>query len=160
MSASQAAKTILLMGKCLPTAKENAVKVAISRFELNKYLNIYFKNVELVYAQDTNKVSKVGDIVLLEKLPEKITTMIQHRVKKVVFPLGDVTDPITGKKVVFDQYRDDMKESQKQFGEVESAFDYEKAPPRGWQEGKKDFTAKPVYKKYHVFEDDDQPYAK
>lgn len=47
----------------------------------------------------------MGDVVLLEQLPEKITTEIQHRIKEVVFPLGDITDPITGKKVVFDQYR-------------------------------------------------------
>lgn len=65
----------------------------------------YFKNIELIYAQDSKKVSKVGDIVLLEKLPEKITTLIQHTVKEVVYPLGDITDPVTGKKVVGEKYR-------------------------------------------------------
>lgn len=65
----------------------------------------YFKNIELIYAQDSKKVSKVGDIVLLEKLPEKITTLIQHKVKEVVYPLGDITDPVTGKKVVGEVYR-------------------------------------------------------
>lgn len=65
----------------------------------------YFKNIELIYAQDSKQVSKVGDIVLLEKLPEKITTLIQHTVKEVVYPLGDITDPVTGKKVVGDKYR-------------------------------------------------------
>lgn len=56
--------------------------------------------------------------------------------------------------------REDIAETNKKFGVTESAFDYDKAPPRGWQKEKKDFYYKPVYKKYHVFEDDDQPYAK
>lgn len=59
----------------------------------------------MIYAQDNNKLSKVGDVVLLENLPEKLTTVIQHRVKEVIYPLGDITDPITGKKVVGDVYR-------------------------------------------------------
>uniref|UniRef100_A0A1B6LVE5 28S ribosomal protein S17, mitochondrial n=1 Tax=Graphocephala atropunctata TaxID=36148 RepID=A0A1B6LVE5_9HEMI len=160
MSVKQVGKTILLLGKCVPTAKENAVKVAISRFKLNQYLNIYFTDIEMVYAQDNARLSKVGDVVLLEKLPEKITTLIEHRVKEVVHPLGDITDPITGKKVVKDVYREEIKEVSERYGKSESAFDYDKAPPRGWQEDKKDYSRKPVYRKYHVFEDDDQPYAK
>lgn len=63
-------------------------------------------------------------------------------------------------KIFWYLYRDDIKEIRSRFGEVDSAFDYDKAPPRGWQEDKKDFSRKPVYKKYHVFEDDDQPYAR
>lgn len=35
-----AKKSILVLGKCLPTTKENAVKVAITRYQRNPYLNI------------------------------------------------------------------------------------------------------------------------
>jgi small subunit ribosomal protein S17 len=38
-------------------------------------------------------------VVLIQELPEKLTTYITHKVLKVVYPLGDVTDPITNKKV-------------------------------------------------------------
>lgn len=39
--------------------------------------------------------------------------------------------------------RDEIKEQSKRFGHGEGdtgGFDYDKAPPRGWQEGKKDFS--------------------
>jgi small subunit ribosomal protein S17 len=48
---------------------------------------------------------KPGDIVLIKGLPEKLTPLINHEVLKVVYPFGDVTDPITQKKVVGDMYR-------------------------------------------------------
>jgi len=37
--------------------------------------------------------------VLIQELPEKLTTHITHQVLEVVYPLGDVTDPISNKKV-------------------------------------------------------------
>lgn len=37
--------------------------------------------------------------MLIQELSEKLTTHITHQVLKVVYPLGDVTDPITNKKV-------------------------------------------------------------
>lgn len=53
-----------------------------------------------MYAHDPEKLCKSGDIILIEELPHKLTTLITHKVNKVVYPLGDITDPITGKKVV------------------------------------------------------------
>lgn len=53
-----------------------------------------------MYAHDPDHLCKSGDIVLIEELPEKLTLLITHKVNKVVYPLGDITDPITGKKVV------------------------------------------------------------
>jgi small subunit ribosomal protein S17 len=44
-------------------------------------------------------------MVLIQQLPEKLTRLITHKVLEVVYPLGDVTDPITGKKVVVSKYR-------------------------------------------------------
>lgn len=66
-----------------------------------------------------------------------------------MFPLGDVTDPLTGKKVVVGMYRDQIEEANKLFGKSQNAFDYEKAPPRGKMEGIKDFSQGPTYIKYH-----------
>ncbi|KAJ4434928.1 hypothetical protein ANN_23499 [Periplaneta americana] len=119
----------------------------------------YFKEYEFYYAHDPEKICKTGDLVLIQQLPEKLTRLITHKVLEVVHPLGDITDPITGKKVVVDKYREHMDEERKLFGESEGAFKYEKAPKRGWQEDKKDFTHRETYIKYHVFENDDQPYA-
>ena len=43
--------------------------------------------------------------MLIERLPSKLTKHITHKVNRVVYPFGDITDPITGKKVVVGKYR-------------------------------------------------------
>nr|CAD7607199.1 unnamed protein product [Timema genevievae] len=122
-------------------------------------LKQYFNKEEFIYAHDPEKKCKTGDIVLIQELPEKMTRLISHMVKHVVYPLGDIIDPLTGKKVVVGKYRDEIAEANELYGESENAFKYDDAPDRGWQEDKKDFTHRESYIKYHEFPDDDQPYA-
>lgn len=45
--------------------------------------------------------------------------------------------------------RDEQEELIKLYGESPNRFIYEKAPPRGWQEGKRDMTDKIVGVQYH-----------
>ena len=82
-----------------------------------------------------------------------------QQVIEVVYPLGDVTDPVTGEKVSTRKYRKEIEEIRELSGKSETGFDYEKAPPRGSQEDKRDFTHKPAYKKYYEDPDNPQPYA-
>lgn len=60
-------------------------------------------------------------------------------------------------------FRVDLEKIEEAFGKLPTAFDYKKAPPRGWQEGKRDFSDKETYVKYHEFPEDDdnhdQPYG-
>lgn len=118
----------------------------------------YFSKHEILYAHDPNMICKTGDVVLIEQLPKKMTRLITHKVKEVIYPMGDMTCPLTGKKIVASRYRDNIHEVNKIYGVRPGAFDYDKAPPRGWQEDKKDFTHHETYIKYH---DDgtEQPYA-
>lgn len=88
-----------------------------------------------------------------------MTRLITHQVKKVVYPLGDVVDPLTNKKVVAGKYREEIDAISEVFGKSSCAFDYDSAPARGWQEDKKDFTHVETYVKYHEYENDDQPYS-
>jgi small subunit ribosomal protein S17 len=44
-------------------------------------------------------------MVLIQQLPQKFTRLITHKVLEVVYPCGDVTEPVTGKKVVVSKYR-------------------------------------------------------
>lgn len=148
----------LLIGKCLPSMKTNASKICVTKMDLDTNLLMYFKKSEKVYAYDPYKICKTGDIVLIEELPQKMSKLITHKVKEVVFPLGDIVDPISGKQVVASSFRDDIVDSNKLYGEESSAFNYEEAPPRGWQEGKRDFSDKETYYKYHE-DGSDQPYA-
>ncbi|XP_016953363.1 28S ribosomal protein S17, mitochondrial [Drosophila biarmipes] len=149
---------LLLMGQCMPCIKQNASKIRIRRMELDKNLNMYFKKDEFYFAHDPQKVCKTGDVVLIRELPERLTRLITHNVEKVVYPLGDITDPLTGKKVVVGKYREDIEMTNQLFGKAEKAFDYEKAPPRGRLEGTKDFTHGETYIKYHE-DGKDQPFA-
>lgn len=110
------------------------------------------------YAHDPDKTCKVGDVVLIRELPQKMTTLITHKVERVMYKLGDVIDPITNKPVVVSQYRDEMDENVDLYGRLPSAFDYKKAPPRGRLEGIRDFTDKGTYTKYHDDGTND-PYA-
>ncbi|XP_066262419.1 small ribosomal subunit protein uS17m [Euwallacea similis] len=158
MAFPAANKTFMLLGVCVPSLKQGASKFKIKRLELDVNLNMYFPKYEQVYAYDPNQICKTGDVVLIEQLPKKLTQLITHKVKEVVYPLGDMVCPVTGKKVVASRYRDHVEEVNKIFGKNPSAFKYDKAAPRGWQEDKKDFSHKETYIKYH---DDgtEQPYA-
>lgn len=59
----------------------------------------YFNKDETYYAHDPEQQCKTGDVVLIQQLPEKLTTHITHEVLKIIYTLGDITDPITNKKV-------------------------------------------------------------
>lgn len=78
-----------------------------------------------------------------------MTRLISHSIEKIVYPYGDVTDPITGRKVVAVKYRDQIEEEDQIYGKSPNAFDYSKAPPRGRLEGKQDFSHNTTYIKYH-----------
>lgn len=117
----------------------------------------YFPKEEYVYAYDPEKKCKTGDIALIELLPKKMTRLVTHTIKEIIYPLGDITDPLTGKKVVAGKYREQVDAVNEVYGKLPSAFDYKNAPDRGWQEDKKDFTHRQTYIKYHEY--DDQPNA-
>lgn len=156
-----ASKQVLryFLGTCIPSVKQNAVKIRVQRLDLDKHLLMYFKEHNFIYAHDPDRKCNIGDIVLIQMLPEKLTRLITHKVVDVIYPLGDITDPITGKKVVISKYRDDIKETNKLFGESKNAFDYDKAPARGITKDKRDFTYQETYVKYQEDPNDPQPYA-
>lgn len=85
----------------------------------------------------------------------RITRDITHKILRIVYPMGDVTDPISGKKCMGPSFREDEDRNDRLWGKNENAFDYEKAPPRGWQEGRKDWSHKPGQRKFHEFPDRD-----
>ncbi|CAG9838903.1 unnamed protein product [Diabrotica balteata] len=148
-------KTFMLLGQCVPCLKQGASKFKVKRLELDTNLNMFFPKHEFVYAHDPEKKCKSGDIVIVELLPERLTRLITHRVKEVLYPYGDITDPVTNKKVVAGKYRDHIEDINKIYGEKKSTFKYKNAPNRGWQENKKDFTHLETYIKYHESGEDD-----
>lgn len=150
-------RSTILIGQCIAHGTENAAKVRVKRLDFDSNLNMYFSKHQNFYAHDPAGECKTGDIVLIRKLPEKMTPIITHSLVKMVYKFGDVTCPITGKKVVVGKYRDQMEERNEMFGVAEDGsggFKYSEAPERGWQEGVRDFTHKVGYQKWHEFEPD------
>ncbi len=94
----------------------------------------------------------------MKELPEKLTRQITHSIEKVVFKYGDIVDPLTNKSVVVGQYRDQINVANETFGKSKTAFDYDKAPPRGRLEGTRDFTHQETYIKWNE-DGKDQPFA-
>lgn len=103
---------------------------------------------------------KSGDIVLIKELPQKLTRLITHGIEEIVHPLGNITDPVTGKKCTVSRYYEHVEEDAKLFGKGKSAFEADKAPPRGSQEGKRDFSHGPTYVKWFHDREQEQPFAK
>lgn len=44
--------------------------------------------------------------MLIKELAEKKTTLITHELVRILYPRGDVTDPITGRKVMNIRHND------------------------------------------------------
>lgn len=137
-----------LLGVCVPSPKQNAAKIRIRSLELDEHLSMYFRKYDFVYADDPERRCKTGDTVLIKSLPEKLTRVITHTVVDVVYPLGDITDPVTGKKIVAGKYRDEIRKDAERYGKLKSMYKYEEAPERGRLENKRDFTSKQIYVKY------------
>ncbi|KZS22025.1 28S ribosomal protein S17, mitochondrial [Daphnia magna] len=158
MAAVQISKLASVLARCLPSDVKNAAKFKVKLVEFDQNLNMHFAKHVTVYANDPTNACKPGDVVLIDKLPKKLTKHITHQVYKIVYSFGDITDPITGKKVVVGKYRDEIEAKNVLFGKNPSGFDYDRAQDRGWQAGKRDFSDKETYKKFHMF-DHDEPYA-
>ncbi|KAL6266680.1 hypothetical protein P5V15_003744 [Pogonomyrmex californicus] len=142
MAARAAGRTALryFLGTCVPSSKQNAAKVKVSRLAFDDHIHMHFKEHDFVYANDPNRLCKTGDVILIKTLPKKLTRLITHEVVEVIYPLGDIVDPVTGKEVIVTKYREDTEEANKLYGKGDSSFDYSKAPRRGRLEGTRDFT--------------------
>ncbi|CAL7945858.1 unnamed protein product [Xylocopa violacea] len=161
MATNPATKKALtyLLGVCVPSAKQNAAKIRIRKLDFDDYILMYFNKYEFVYAHDPEKRCKTGDTVLIQNLPEKLTRVITHKVVDVIYPLGDITDPITGKKVIGRNYRDHVEEDAELFGPLKSTFKYKERPKRGSMENIRDFTSKNIRVKYNDDPNDNDPYT-
>lgn len=62
-----------------------------------------------MFAHDPEEAAKLGDIVLVKELPIKKSTHVKYQMERVIYSLGNVTDPITGKKCDCYSYWDDDK---------------------------------------------------
>lgn len=71
------------------------------------FLFQYFNEKYEYLAADPNELCKSGDVILIKELEEPLSDKIEHEVKKVIFPLGQITDPVTGKRCRGSEFIDD-----------------------------------------------------
>ena len=60
----------------------------------------YYNEQHYIWAIERETTARIGDIILIEQLPEPIKKVppISHEVKDIVYPVGNVIDPVTGRR--------------------------------------------------------------
>lgn len=71
----------------------------------------FYNKRKTYFAHDALEQCTVGDIVLLKALPERRTKHVRHELEEVVFKVGAVVDPLTGKKVAGPTYLEPLTDS-------------------------------------------------
>lgn len=87
-----------IVGKVIGTAMQKTAKVRVTRLDLDPYLLKYFNKQKTYFAHDALQQCTVGDIVLLKALPVPRTKHVKHELAEIVFKVGQVVDPVTGKR--------------------------------------------------------------
>ncbi|XP_072024668.1 small ribosomal subunit protein uS17m-like [Amphiura filiformis] len=93
-----------LLAKVMSTSLSKVAKCEVNRLKLDKYVMKYYGRRRTVLARDEERLAKEGDVVLLKEMPEKVSKRVSHKVDRVIYSLGNVTDPITGLKCDKDGY--------------------------------------------------------
>ena len=160
--------------------KQRVVDIRVPYYVYDEHFKAFFEHEWDFLATDNDNLCKTGDTILMRRIgsaPEHDESVflqylaerefwkedqkakqrgITHEVQEVVYHLGEVTDPLTDKPVIAEKYVDQLEEEADLYGRSESTFSYKTAPPRGWQEGRRDFTGRKTYKKWHQFKKNDR----
>lgn len=71
----------------------------------------YYNKRKTYFAHDHLEQCTIGDVVLLKALPEKRSKHVNHELAEIVYKVGQVVDPLTGKRVAGTQYLEPLTES-------------------------------------------------
>ncbi|TKR68268.1 hypothetical protein L596_024269 [Steinernema carpocapsae] len=107
--------TELLLGRVVKLSrigldKVPCAQVRCQRNEFNIYLKKYFARSFDYWAMDSSNLVGMGDTVLIRNM-EKVarpTATVRHAVDRVVFQYGNIVDPVTNRRVIEDQFEDEM----------------------------------------------------
>ncbi|VDO79844.1 unnamed protein product [Heligmosomoides polygyrus] len=108
--------TELLMGKVVKLSNIGVdhvpcAQVRCSMNEFNIYLKKYFARSFEFWALDRESKGQLGDTVLIRRvgIDERPTTNVAHAIDRVVFKYGNIVDPVTGKRVIKDEFADEIE---------------------------------------------------
>ncbi|XP_070774015.1 small ribosomal subunit protein uS17m [Enoplosus armatus] len=88
-----------IIGRVIGTKMFKTAKVRVTRLVLDPYLLKYYNKRKTYFAHDALQQCTVGDIVLLKALPEARSKHVKHELSEIVYKVGRVVDPLTGKRV-------------------------------------------------------------
>ncbi|XP_060791227.1 28S ribosomal protein S17, mitochondrial [Neoarius graeffei] len=100
-----------IIGRVIGTKMKKTAKVRVTRLVLDPYLLKFYNKRKTYFAHDALEQCTVGDVVLLKALPERRTKHVRHELAEIVFKVGAVVDPLTGKKVAGSQYLEPLTAS-------------------------------------------------
>ncbi|XP_062289912.1 28S ribosomal protein S17, mitochondrial [Scomber scombrus] len=88
-----------IIGKVIGTKMFKTAKVRVTRLVLDPYLLKFYNKRKTYFAHDALRQCTVGDVVLLKALPEPRSKHVKHELVEIVYKVGRVVDPLTGKRV-------------------------------------------------------------
>ncbi|CAK8694798.1 small ribosomal subunit protein uS17m-like [Clavelina lepadiformis] len=94
----------MAIGKVTATEVSERARVLVQLNRFNKHLGMYFPENEPVTSYNPDNQAKVGDVVLIKKMPETRCNMETHQVEEVIYSFGFIVDPMTGLRVKGDEY--------------------------------------------------------
>ncbi|XP_016130396.1 28S ribosomal protein S17, mitochondrial-like [Sinocyclocheilus grahami] len=100
-----------IIGQVIGAKMKKTAKVRVTRLVLDPYLLKYYNKRKTYFAHDPLEQCTVGDVVLLKALPEKRSKHVNHELAEIVYKVGQVVDPLTGKRVAGTQYLEPVTES-------------------------------------------------
>ncbi|XP_042300704.1 28S ribosomal protein S17, mitochondrial [Sceloporus undulatus] len=86
-----------IIGKVIGTKMHKTAKVRVTRLVLDPYLLKFYNKRKTYFAHDPQQQCIEGDIVLLKALPERRSKHVKHELAEIVYKVGRVIDPVTGK---------------------------------------------------------------
>ncbi|XP_029029911.1 28S ribosomal protein S17, mitochondrial isoform X2 [Betta splendens] len=88
-----------VIGEVIGTKMIKTAKVRVTRLVLDPYLLKYYNKRKTYFAHDALQQCTVGDVVLLKALLEPRSKHVKHELAEIVYKVGRVVDPLTGKRV-------------------------------------------------------------
>ncbi|KAJ1184679.1 hypothetical protein NDU88_001482 [Pleurodeles waltl] len=100
-----------VVGKVIGTKMAKTAKVRVTRLVLDPYLLKFYNKRKTYFAHDALQQCTVGDVVLLKALPERRSKHVKHELAEIVYKVGNVIDPVTGKACAGSRYLESLVDS-------------------------------------------------
>ncbi|XP_041864235.1 28S ribosomal protein S17, mitochondrial [Melanotaenia boesemani] len=99
-----------VIGRVIGTKMRKTAKVRVTRLVLDPYLLKYYNKKKTYFAHDALQQCTMGDIVLLKALSEPKSKHVKHELAEIVYKVGRVVDPLTGKRVAGSEFVDPLSD--------------------------------------------------